>query len=54
MWTSATSGPRQHRPHREAVLNGIAWDAQGQRLLVTGKHWPRLYWIEVPGLLPAP
>jgi glutamine cyclotransferase len=46
--------PRQQRPHREAVLNGIAWDARGKRLLVTGKHWPRLYWIEVPGLLPVP
>jgi glutamine cyclotransferase len=42
--------PKRKRPHAEAVLNGIAWDAQNQRLLVTGKHWPRLYWIEVPGL----
>jgi glutaminyl-peptide cyclotransferase len=46
--------PQRERPHREAVLNGIAYDADGERLLVTGKHWPRLYWIEVPGLLPAP
>lgn len=45
--------PRAERPHREAVLNGIAFDADRGRLLVTGKHWPRLYWIEVPGLLPA-
>ncbi len=46
--------PQRLRPHREAVLNGIAYDAQDGRLLVTGKHWPRLYWIAVPGLLPAP
>jgi glutamine cyclotransferase len=26
-----------------AVLNGIAWDAKGERLLVTGKRWPWLF-----------
>ena len=31
----------------EAVLNGIAWDAVGQRLLVTGKYWPKLFEIEL-------
>ncbi len=33
------------------VPNGIAWDAAGGRLLVTGKGWPRLYqvaWPETP------
>src|SRR5690606_2877052 len=25
------------------VLNGIAWDAKGKRLFVTGKKWPHLY-----------
>lgn len=29
----------------EAVLNGIAWDAQGKRLFVTGKWWPTLFEI---------
>lgn len=29
------------------VLNGIAWDAEGKRLFVTGKWWPKLYQIEV-------
>jgi glutamine cyclotransferase len=28
------------------VLNGIAWDAEGGRLFVTGKDWPELYEIE--------
>lgn len=27
------------------VLNGIAWDAKGKRLFVTGKKWPKLYQI---------
>jgi glutamine cyclotransferase len=28
------------------VLNGIAWDAENQRLFVTGKLWPKLFEIE--------
>ena len=32
---------------RDSVLNGIAWDAKGQRLFVTGKYWPKLYEIRV-------
>lgn len=31
----------------EAVLNGIAWDAEGERLFVTGKHWSNLFEIEL-------
>ena len=31
----------------EAVLNGIAYDAPGKRLFVTGKLWPRLFEIQV-------
>ena len=30
-----------------AVLNGIAYDAQGDRLFVTGKLWPKLFEIKV-------
>jgi glutaminyl-peptide cyclotransferase len=29
----------------DAVLNGIAYDAAGDRLFVTGKLWPRLYQV---------
>ena len=29
----------------DAVLNGIAYDAVGDRLFVTGKNWPHLYEI---------
>lgn len=31
----------------EAVLNGIAYDAQAKRLFVTGKNWPQLYEIKI-------
>jgi glutamine cyclotransferase len=31
----------------EAVLNGIAWDAENRRLFVTGKHWSNLFEIEL-------
>lgn len=29
------------------VLNGIAYDREGERLFVTGKWWPKLYQIEL-------
>lgn len=31
----------------DAVLNGIAYDAQAKRVFVTGKLWPKLFEIEV-------
>jgi glutaminyl-peptide cyclotransferase len=38
-------------PGREIdVLNGIAYDAQGKRLFVTGKLWPSLFEIKVAGV----
>jgi len=39
-----------HRPSSDsanAVLNGIAYDRQSDRLFVTGKLWPKLYEIQV-------
>ncbi len=38
------------------VLNGIAYDAAGERLFVTGKLWPKLFEIELvsPDGAPAP
>jgi len=46
--------PRHSDEDPDAVLNGIAWDAEGERLFVTGKLWPRLYHIELKrrGTLP--
>jgi glutamine cyclotransferase len=37
---SERSGP-------EAVLNGIAWDPEHDRLFVTGKLWPKIFEIKV-------
>ncbi len=33
----------------EAVLNGIAYDDKSGKLYVTGKNWPALYEIALPG-----
>jgi glutaminyl-peptide cyclotransferase len=47
-WIDLTAlWPARQRPDPEAVLNGIAWDAQQRRLFVTGKNWPRLYEIRI-------
>lgn len=35
------------------VLNGIAWDAVGKRLFVTGKNWPTLFEIRLVNPPPA-
>ncbi|MBT9612659.1 MAG: glutaminyl-peptide cyclotransferase [Burkholderiales bacterium] len=40
--------PEQQRPARDAVLNGIAYDAAQDVLIVTGKHWPKLFVIPAP------
>ncbi|HEV3471115.1 MAG TPA: glutaminyl-peptide cyclotransferase [Pyrinomonadaceae bacterium] len=39
--------PRSELSDEEAVLNGIAYDAAGDRLFVTGKLWPKLFEIRV-------
>lgn len=36
--------------HPDNVLNGIAYDAATGRLWVTGKLWPAIYEITIPGL----
>ena len=36
-------------PDQEAVLNGIAYDAKAGKLYVTGKRWPKLFEIALPG-----
>ncbi|NOT28551.1 MAG: glutaminyl-peptide cyclotransferase [Acidobacteria bacterium] len=37
--------PKTYQLDSEAVLNGIAYDAERDRLFVTGKLWPRLFEI---------
>jgi glutaminyl-peptide cyclotransferase len=39
--------PNADRRGREDVLNGIAYDAENDRIFVTGKYWPKLYEIRV-------
>jgi glutamine cyclotransferase len=39
--------PASQQTARGAVLNGIAYDAVGDRIFVTGKLWPTLFEIEV-------
>jgi glutaminyl-peptide cyclotransferase len=43
--------PFAERPDADDVLNGIAYDAKGDRLFVTGKGWPKLFEI---ALVPPP
>ncbi len=38
------------RTGREDVLNGIAYDAQNGRVFVTGKNWPKLFWLRVENM----
>lgn len=39
--------PSNQRADAESVLNGIAYDAQHDRLFVTGKQWPRIFEIKI-------
>lgn len=41
--------PASYTDYEESnnVLNGIAWDEKGKRLLVTGKKWPHIYQISL-------
>jgi glutamine cyclotransferase len=45
--------PASRRVNEEAVLNGIAYDAQHDRLFVTGKQWPTVFQIKVVDGSPA-
>ncbi len=44
--TPLVAEARTQAPQSE-VLNGIAWDATGNRLLVTGKNWPTVFEIRL-------
>lgn len=47
-WIDLTSlYPAVDRPNSEDVLNGIAYDAKEDRLLVTGKRWPKIFEIRL-------
>jgi glutamine cyclotransferase len=44
--------PKDQRSRRADVMNGIAWDARDDTLLVTGKFWPHLYRLKLLQPLP--
>ncbi len=44
--------PASRRANDESVLNGIAYDAQHDRLFVTGKQWPNIFEIKMVSRLP--
>jgi glutamine cyclotransferase len=37
--------PKNKRNKQADVLNGIAWDAKGKRMFVTGKFWDKLFQV---------
>jgi glutamine cyclotransferase len=39
--------PDNQKVDAESVLNGIAYDAQHDRLFVTGKKWPKIFEIRI-------
>jgi glutamine cyclotransferase len=39
--------PDSQKVSDESVLNGIAYDAQHDRLFVTGKQWPAVFQIRI-------
>jgi glutamine cyclotransferase len=45
--------PDNQRVNSESVLNGIAYDAQHDRLFVTGKQWPKVFEIKIEPRTPA-
>jgi glutamine cyclotransferase len=46
--------PKEARSTPEAVLNGIAYDAEHDRLFVTGKLWPKIFEIKLVPAQKAP
>jgi len=46
--------PDSQKVNAEAVLNGIAYDAQHDRIFVTGKQWPTIFEIKVVPPHPTP
>lgn len=46
--------PRSLRDNPDAVLNGIAYNATADTILVTGKLWPVMYELERPFLTGCP
>jgi glutamine cyclotransferase len=46
-WIDLTALAIENGRDQDSVLNGIAYDAERDRLFVTGKYWSRLYEIDL-------
>ena len=46
-WVDLSGLLTQYEEQGVDVLNGIAYDAAGKRIFVTGKKWPKLFEIQV-------
>ncbi len=46
-WIDLTGLENSTALNSESVLNGIAYDAENNKLFVTGKNWPHLYEIKL-------
>jgi glutamine cyclotransferase len=46
-WINLKGLPDENNSNPNAVLNGIAYDQQTNRLFVAGKDWPNLYQIKL-------
>jgi glutaminyl-peptide cyclotransferase len=55
-WIDLTglSSANENNSNSEAVLNGIAYDQENDRLFVTGKDWANLYEIRIMPLVAVP
>lgn len=43
--------PKHERPNNpDAVINGIAFEAESRRMFITGKLWPLMYELSLPAL----
>jgi glutamine cyclotransferase len=49
-WTDLTGICNQENRDSNGVINGITYDAEGDRLFVTGKMWLQLFEIKVTAL----
>ena len=51
-WLDFTPLQDRHRRISDAVLNGIAFDPETGRLLITGKLWPSVYAVDLAAVAP--
>ena len=53
LWVADSIENANTRTENAHVTAGIAWDAAGKRLFLTGKYWPRIYQVKLRRLTGA-